>query len=71
MKKKKFKSEFHGWFLGLENPDFSFGKFTVEQVLKSFPGRTNSLKCPAFLFCDRLPFGLEESGELRAMIRWV
>ena len=47
-----------------------FGKFTAEQVLKSFSGRNNSLK-PVFGFCDNLPFGLEESRELRPSIRWV
>ena len=45
-----------------------FGKFTAEQVLKSFLGTNNSLKAPAFGFCDSLPFGLEESRELRALI---
>ena len=50
---------------------FFFRKFTVEQVLKSFPGRTNFLKHPVFGICDSLPFGLEESRELRALIRWV
>ena len=48
-----------------------FGKFTVEKVLKSFSGRNNSLNPPVFGFCDSLPFGLEESRELRALIRWV
>ena len=37
-----------------------FGKFTGDQVLKSFSGRNNFLK-PAFGFCDSFPFGLEES----------
>ena len=46
-----------------------FGKFTAMQVLNSFPGRTNSLKPPVFGFCHSLPFGLEESRELRALIR--
>ena len=48
-----------------------FGKLTVEQVLKSFSGRNNPLKPPVFGFCDSLPFGLEESRELKALIRWV
>ena len=39
------------------------GKFTVEQVLKSFSGRNYSLKPPVFGFCDSLLFGLEESRE--------
>ena len=45
-----------------------FGKFTVEQVLKSFSGR-NNFKPPVFEFCDSLPFGLEELREERALIR--
>ena len=45
-----------------------FGKFTAEQVLKS---RNNSLKPSFFGFCDNIPFSLEESRELRALIRWV
>ena len=48
-----------------------FGKFTAEQVLKPFAGRDNSLKLTVFGFCDSLLFGVEESGELRALIRWV
>ena len=48
-----------------------FGKFTAELVLKSFSGRNNSLMSPVFGFRDSLPFGLEESREVRALIRWV
>ena len=59
-----------GWLPGLQNLDF-FGKFTAEQVLKPFAGRDNSLKLTVFGFCDSLLFGVEESGELRALIRWV
>ena len=33
--------------------------------------RQKSLKPPVFGFCDSLLFGLEEPGELRALIRWV
>ena len=40
-----------------------FGKFTENQVLKSFSGRSNSLKPPVFGFFDSLPFSLEESRE--------
>ena len=59
------KSEFYvfRWFQGLQNLDVFFGRFTAEQVLKSFSGRNNSLKPPVFGFCDSLPFGLEESRE--------
>ena len=45
-----------------------FGKFTAEQVLKSFLGRNNSLKPLVFGFCDIPPFGLKKSRELRALI---
>ena len=55
------------WFPGLQK--FFFGKFTTEKVLKSFLGRNNSLKPPLFGFCDSLLFSLEESRELRALIR--
>ena len=48
-----------------------FGKFTAEQVMKSFLGRNNSLKPLVFGLCDSLPFGLEESRELRALIIWA
>ena len=48
-----------------------FGKFTAEQDLKSFLGRKDSIKPPFFVFYDSLPFGLQESRELRALIRWV
>ena len=66
----KFKSEFYvfGWFPGLQNLDVFFGKFTVEQVLKSFSGRNNSQKSPIFEFFDSLPYDLEKSKELRALI---
>ena len=43
----------------------SFGKFTVEQVLKLFSGRNNSLNSTVFGFCEILPFVLEESREER------
>ena len=46
-----------------------FGKFTKEQVLKSFSGRNKSLKPP--VFCDSCLYGLEESREFRDLIRWV
>ena len=48
-----------------------FGKFTVQQVLKSFSGRNNSLEPSIFGCSDSLPYGLEESKELRAFISWV
>ena len=71
--RKKLKSAFHvfGWFPGLQNLDVFFGKFTVEQVLKSFLGRNNSQEPLAFGFCGSLPHDLEESIELRAIITWV
>ena len=66
---KKIKSElyFFGWFPGLLILDF-FGKFTVEQVLKSFSGRNHSLKLPVLRFCDSLPYDLEKSIQLRVLV---
>ena len=72
--KKKFKSVFYGfgWFPGLQNLNVVFGKFTLEQVLKSFVGRNNSLKPPVFGFCGSFLHDLEEDLiELRAFISWV
>ena len=46
---------------------FSFGKFTVEQVLESFSGRNNSLKPLVFGGSNSLPFVVEESRELRSL----
>ena len=69
---KKFKTKFcvFGWFPGLQNLHVFFGgKFTAKQVLKSFLGRNNSLKPHFFRFCTSLPFALEASIELRALIR--
>ena len=40
-----------------------FGKFTVEQVLKSFSDRNNTKKSPVFGFCDRPPYDLEKPKE--------
>ena len=45
-----------------------FGKLFMEQVLKSFSGRNNSLKPLLFRFCNSLPYNLEESIELRVLI---
>ena len=44
-----------------------FGKLTVEQVLKSFSGRNNSLKPPVFGFSNSFLYGLEESRELSCL----
>ena len=70
---KKFKSETYvcSWFPDLQNLDVFFGKLTVEQVLNFFPGRKNSLELPVLGFCDSLPYDLEETIELRALISWV
>ena len=38
---------------------------------KSFLGRNSSLDLPAFLFSNSLPYGLEDSKELRPLIRRV
>ena len=48
-----------------------FGKFTVEQVLKSFSGRNSFLKSSVFGFYNTLSYDLEKSKELRALISWV
>ena len=48
-----------------------FGKFTVEQVLRSFSGRNSSLKSPIFGFCNSPPYTLEKSKESRALISWL
>ena len=44
-------SEFHvvGWFPGFQNLNVFLGKFTAEQVLKSFSGRNNSVEPFSFL----------------------
>ena len=42
-------------------------KFTAEQVLKS-SGRNNAIESLAFGFSNSLPYGLEESKELRTLI---
>ena len=47
------------------------GKLTAELVLKSFSGRNNSLEAHVFGFTNSLPYGPEESMELRALFRWV
>ena len=54
--KKKFKSKFHvfSWFPGLQHLHAFLGKYTAEQVLKSFLGRNNPLKALVFGFCDSL-----------------
>ena len=41
-----------------------FQEFTLEQVLKSFSGRNNSLEPHIFGSSNSLPYGLEESREL-------
>ena len=48
-----------------------FGKFTANQVMRSFSDRINSLEPPVFEFTNGLPYGLEESGESRALISWI
>ena len=67
---QKFKSELNVFCL-VSRPQKSecfFGKFIVEKDLKSFSGRNNSLNPPVFGFCDSLPYDLEESIGLRALI---
>ena len=48
-----------------------FGKFTAGLVLKSLSGRNKSLEAHVFGFSDSLPYDLEESRDLRALISWV
>ena len=48
-----------------------FRKITAEQALKSFSGRNNSLKSLVLGFSNSLPYGLEESRELKTLICWV
>ena len=63
---KQLKSKFNvfSWFPVLQNLHvFFFGKFTAEQVLKSFLGRNNSLKPPVFDVCDSLPFVVLKNQE--------
>ena len=48
-----------------------FGKLALEQVSKSFPGRNNSLEPSVFRLSNSLPYGVDESRELRALISRV
>ena len=65
---RKFKSEFHvlGWCPGLGNLNVLLEIF----FLKSFSDRNSSLE-PRFFIFNSVPHGLEESRELRYLIRWV
>ena len=62
-KQLKFKFDVFSWFPVLQNLHVFFGKFTAEQVLKSFLGRNNSLKPPVFDVCDSLPFVVLKNQE--------
>ena len=48
-----------------------FGKKFVELFRESFLGWNSSLEPFVFLFSSSLPYGLEESRELRDWVRWV
>ena len=48
-----------------------FGKFPIEQFFKSFPGRNNSMECHVFGFSNSLPYALEGSRQLKALISRV
>ena len=65
-------SDFHvsSWFPGLQNHHV-FLEFFGELVWELFSGRNNSLEPPVFWFSNSLPYVLEESRELRALIRWA
>ena len=60
-----FMSEIQVWISCLQlvsrPPKYGcfFEKFTVEQILKSFSGRNNSLKPLVFEFSDSLSYGLQ------------
>ena len=64
----KFKSEFYvfGWFPGLQNLDV----FLKNLLQSKFSGKNNSLQSPDLGFYDSLPYDLEKSKELRALISW-
>ena len=49
----------------------SFWKIGFEQVSKSFSGRNNSLEPSVFRLSNSLPYGVDESRELRALISRV
>ena len=48
-----------------------FGKFTVELILKSFSGRSNSVSAFVFRFSNNRLYDLEESIEFKTFINWV
>ena len=52
-------------------PGSFFGKFTVQQVLKSFDSRNNSLEPLAVGFSNSYLYAVEKSRDLRALISWV
>ena len=70
--KKKLSLSFMLWFISRPwKSGCFFGKFTAELVLKEFLGKNNFLEVPVFGFSNSLPYSLEESRELRALISWV
>ena len=48
-----------------------FGTYSMELFWKSPSGRNSSWEPPVFWFSNSLPYDLEESRELRDLIRWV
>ena len=58
-------------FFSLPKSRNFFGKFNEEQIFKSFLDRNNSLKSPAFGFCDSVSYDLEESIGFRSLISSV
>ena len=76
---KKFKSEFHvfGWFLGLKNLDVFRKPFcgaSLEIIFKQKQFHRASFFLFLFFFFRfsyGISYGLEESKELRALIRWI
>ena len=47
-----------------------FGKFTVQQILKSFFSRNDSLEPSVIRFYYSFPYVLEKPRELRALTSW-
>ena len=71
--KKKIKPKFHvfGWFLGLQKLHVFLENSLHSNFFEIIFGQKQFPKAYFFRLCDSLPFNLEESRELRALIRWA
>ena len=74
--KKKIKSEFHvfGWFLGLQNLDVFFGKIYCGASFEIIFRQKQFTTALVFRFSNSLLHGMEESRELRILIKqslWI